>query len=131
MTEPYVKASIEKSVRIYVVEEELSRKLLRDNNYVRNAEAASNVMMFERLVNLAGDLAFSNLRERLMRCLMEYGAEAENGEICVTHEELANNLGTSREVVSRLLKDMAKEGHLSMQRKRIILNKDKTLLKHD
>lgn len=127
----YVKASIEKSVRIYVVEEELSRKLLRDNNYVRNAEAASNVMMFERLVNLAGDLAFSNLRERLMRCLMEYGAEAENGEICVTHEELANNLGTSREVVSRLLKDMAKEGHLSMQRKRIILNKDKTLLKHD
>ena len=66
-----------------------------------------------------------------MRCLMEYGAEAENGEICVTHEELANNLGISREVVSRLLKDMAKEGHLSMQRKRIILNKDKTLLKHD
>ena len=118
----YVKASVERGVQIGVVDEELSRELLRRNQYVQHAEAGAERKILEQVVNLVGDLAFFSLRDRLVRCLQEYGRETKTGEIFVTHEELANDLGTSREVVSRLLKDMARDGELSLMRKRIVLN---------
>ena len=118
----YVKASVEKRATICVINESLSRELLKRNQYVQRAEGDSSIKMLEHLINLVGDLAFSSLKERLLRCLREYGAETKNGEIFVTHEELANNLGTSREVVSRILKELARDDDLSLMRKRIVLN---------
>lgn len=125
----YVKASVEKRASICVINEALSRELLKRNQYVQRAEDDSSVKVLEHLINLVGDLAFSTLKERLLRCLREYGAETKNGEIFITHEELANNLGTSREVVSRLLKELAREDDLSLMRKRIVLND--TIWDHD
>jgi len=39
----------------------------------------------------------------------------------VTHQEIANDLGTAREVVSRLLKDFGKNGKVILSRGRIRL----------
>ena len=48
----------------------------------------------------------------------------ENPEISVTHEELANQINSSREVVSRTLKNMEKQNIVRLRRGRItILNK--------
>jgi len=41
--------------------------------------------------------------------------------ITITHEELANELGTARVVVSRLLKQMEKENLVQLERNKVIL----------
>lgn len=57
------------------------------------------------------------LKERLLKFL--YGLNKT--EISLTHEEIAKNLGSSREVVSRNLKILEKENFLKINRKKIII----------
>lgn len=57
------------------------------------------------------------LRDRLLNFL--YGLNRT--EISLTHEEIAKNLGSSREVISRNLKVLEKENFLKINRKKIII----------
>ena len=57
------------------------------------------------------------LKERLLKFL--YGLNKT--EISLTHEEIAKNLGSSREVISRNLKVLEKENFLKINRKKIII----------
>ena len=57
------------------------------------------------------------LKERLLKFL--YGLNKT--EISLTHEEIAKNLGSSREVISRNLKILEKENFLKINRKKIII----------
>ena len=67
---------------------------------------------------LVEEIVFRKLDERLMDHLVE---KAADGELSTTHQAIANELGTSREVVSRLLKDFERRGRLSLGRHRITL----------
>ena len=42
-------------------------------------------------------------------------------DIIITHELLANDLGTSREVVTRILRQFESEGVIRQERKKIVL----------
>lgn len=62
-------------------------------------------------------VAFGCMEVRLARHLLEQGGEL--GCLRTTHEQLANDLGTDRVVISRLLKDFEHRGYLSLGRSRI------------
>lgn len=67
------------------------------------------------LTLLVSELAFGRMEKRLAKLLVAKAAEA--GEtIDATHQALAAELGTAREVVSRLLKDFEKKGMLALAR---------------
>lgn len=74
------------------------------------------------LIGSMEEIAFLPIRVRLERFLQAYH-RFENGERCLsmTHDELARSLGTSREVVSRLLLEMASEGKVELRRGNILL----------
>ena len=57
------------------------------------------------------------LKERLLNFLYSLNKT----EIFLTHEEIAKNLGSSREVISRNLKILEKENFLKINRKKIII----------
>ena len=58
-----------------------------------------------------------------MRGDLSAGRAGENPEISVTHEQLANQINSSREVVSRTLKNMEKQNIVRLGRGKItILN---------
>ncbi len=67
------------------------------------------------LMALVEDVAFGRMDVRLAR-LLEQRARTQGTEIHSTHQELAFELGTAREVVSRLLKDFERRGLLRLQR---------------
>lgn len=73
-----------------------------------------------RLLDLIADIAFFSLKERLIKQLKLY-AQGGNGEIAITHETLASDLGSSREVISRLLKQLEDAGMIALGRKKIVL----------
>jgi CRP/FNR family transcriptional regulator len=68
------------------------------------------------IMSLVEEVLFNRLDERLVTYLKD---RARDGEIAATHQEIANDLGTSREVVSRLLGDLAAKGRIDPGRGRI------------
>lgn len=72
------------------------------------------------LLTLVDSIAFKHIDIRLMEKLQEKSADG-SGEIYITHQQLANELGTAREVISRLLKQLEKENKIKILRGKIII----------
>jgi CRP/FNR family transcriptional regulator, anaerobic regulatory protein len=66
------------------------------------------------LMMLIEDVAFGRMDMRLARLLLRRADVA--GVLAATHQELAVELGTAREVVSRLLKDFEARGLVRLRR---------------
>lgn len=76
---------------------------------------------FEDLLNVIDDVVFHKLDERLIKLLQRKVKQSGNNIFNITHEELANELATSREVISRLLKQLEKHGKVKLSRNKIEL----------
>jgi CRP/FNR family transcriptional regulator len=76
---------------------------------------------FEELLDIINAIAFKKVDERLLDLL--HKKRALNGEsiLAITHEQLANELGTARVVVSRLLKQLEDQGEVKLGRNKIEL----------
>lgn len=70
---------------------------------------------FEELLSVIDNIAFKNMDERLEWYLKRH-AEINGNSLNIKHQQIANDLNTSREVISRLLKKMEKEGVLTLNR---------------
>ena len=66
------------------------------------------------LMELVNEVAFNKLDQRLASRLLELGPV-----VTMTHQEIAGELGTTREMVSRLLENFADQGLVTLGRKRI------------
>lgn len=76
---------------------------------------------FEELLEIVNAIAFKKVDERLLT-LMNKKAELTGSKVLnITHEQLANELGTARVVVSRLLKQLEETGALKLGRNKITL----------
>ncbi len=76
---------------------------------------------FEELLRIVNSIAFQKVDKRLEDLLESRSVVSKTTELHVTHKQLADELGTAREVVSRLLKQMEREGKLELGRNRITL----------
>ena len=94
-------------------------KRLLDNDSVMRTFVFS--LLSQRLTEvmaLVHEVAFGRLDERLADYLVEKSAD---GVLSATHQKIANDLGSSREVVSRLLKDFERQGRVQLARNEIRL----------
>lgn len=78
---------------------------------------------FEELLEVVNAVSFQNMDERLHKLLILKRTNNASSELNVTHEQLANELGTARVVVSRLLKQMEIKGLVTLGRNKITLIK--------
>jgi len=77
---------------------------------------------FEELLEVVNAIAFKKMDERLLNFIKKKCENTKSKTLNVTHEQLANELGTARVVVSRLLKQMEDEGLVKLGRNKISLN---------
>lgn len=68
------------------------------------------------LLDKYSKIAFAPLKDRLLEYLI---TAASNGTLKCSHQKIAKELGTSREVISRLLKKIESEGKIAMRMKEI------------
>ncbi len=76
---------------------------------------------FEELLEVVNDVAFKKMDERLLNFIKKRCELSKTNTLHITHEHLANELGTARVVVSRLLKQMEEKGLLKLGRNKISL----------
>ncbi|HHT66605.1 MAG: Crp/Fnr family transcriptional regulator [Caldicoprobacterales bacterium] len=74
-------------------------------------------------------VVFMSMDKRLATFLLEQSSIEGSDELTITHETIARNMGTAREVVSRMLKYFENEGLVALTRGRITLTDRKRLMK--
>ena len=89
-------------------------------NEMMNTSAAFRQFIFSsfstrlnELLGLVNEVAFGHVDKRLAGWLL---ARAQRGRVTATHQQIAGELGTAREVVSRLLKELERHGAVSLTR---------------
>ena len=76
---------------------------------------------FEELLTAVNAIAFRKLDSRLLQLLKQKSELYKSKEISITHQQLADELGTAREAVSRVIKQMENEGLVKLARNKITL----------
>ncbi len=74
---------------------------------------------FDELLSTLDDVAFRSMDERLEFYLKRAKEAEHTNKIEISHQQIATELNTSREVVSRLLKKMEQRGTLKLHRNAI------------
>lgn len=73
------------------------------------------------LLQLVEQVAFHRLDQRLARHLLHCFEDAGGAEVDTTHQRLADQVGSVREIVSRILQGFENEGAISIARGRLTL----------
>ncbi len=76
---------------------------------------------FEDLLLTVDQIAFRNMDERIEFYLKKHQHVLQSNLIPITHQEIANELNSSREVISRLMKKMAERGKIKIHRNNVEL----------
>ncbi|MBL0132186.1 MAG: Crp/Fnr family transcriptional regulator [Chitinophagaceae bacterium] len=76
---------------------------------------------FDELLSVVDNIAFRNMDERLEFYLKRLAGKTGKMTIDVSHQEIANDLNSSREVISRLLKKMEQRNLVKLHRNMIEL----------
>lgn len=114
--ESHAEAIIVKKTRLIVVDAENVRSWMNQFSSWRKFIVKLYYERMSELMTLLDLVIFKSVDDRLIRYLKE---KAVDHEVVVTHQKLASELGTAREVISRLLKQMEREEIISLERGKI------------
>ncbi len=98
---------------------------LRSNADLAIAALEYQAHLVYRLAEQVSSLALVNVFGRVSRLLKNRGVAMEEGLVIegLTHQDIASEVGASREMVSKILSDLNKGDYIHTQRKRIVLLK--------
>jgi CRP/FNR family transcriptional regulator len=104
----------ETATRAAFIPSETVRRLFGEGAAFRDFVREQYSRRMAEVIELVEEIAFRRVDERLIQTLADLGKGT--GQIAATHQELADHVGTSREVVSRILKDLEQRGTLKISR---------------
>ncbi|WP_022962466.1 Crp/Fnr family transcriptional regulator [Halopseudomonas pelagia] len=106
-------AVVEEAGEAIMVPRRLFDQMMAVSAEFRSGVMASYGRRLDDLMLLVEEVAFRRMDERLEQWL---ATRAKQGVITITHQQLAVELGTAREVVSRLLKELERQGRVALGR---------------
>lgn len=121
MGHPTVVAECERPCRLLSIPQRFLHPLMADSAAFRGLLLESMSCSLMQALDKVAETAFQRLDSRLTQHLQQLAGQEQSALVETTHQKLANELGTTREVVSRLLKEQEREGRIGLQRGRISL----------
>lgn len=103
---------VEEQIQDVIIPAHIFRQLMAESGVFRRFVMGNYGELISNLIVLLDEVAFSNIDARLAKLLLEESTEKINR----THQQLADELGSAREVVSRLLKRFENKGWVSLGR---------------
>lgn len=116
-----VKSTAEEESVLYVIPGKVADEWMQQ--YPSWKKFVMNTILdgFTEVVRSIDDIAFKKMDERLVNYLKEKSKISGSSLINLTHQQIADELGTNRVVVSRLLKKLEIDGRLLLYRNQIKL----------
>jgi len=105
--------------RVAMIPGALYRRLFAEEAAVRDTTVQALSTLVFRLMDELEELHSCGLEQRLVAFLLN--RSTESGALNMTQQQLANHLGTTREVVARLLQNLTQNGLVKTGRGRIVL----------
>jgi len=125
---PYSAGAIaEEAVEVVIIPTAQFNYALAQSEAFRTYVLSTLSQRLGELMALVEQVAFQRLDLRLACLLGQLFGQANTASLQITHQELANELGTSREVASRLLKEFENMGCIRLKRGVIELLSPETL----
>ncbi|MFN4255650.1 MAG: Crp/Fnr family transcriptional regulator [Saprospiraceae bacterium] len=114
-----VRAVAEQAAELVVIPAELAHTLARSHPAWSDFVLETYSQRFDELLALVEEVSFAQLDQRLIKYLQEKSALLGTVVLPVSHQQIADDLGSARAVVSRLLKQMERKGMVQLLRRRI------------
>lgn len=103
---------VEEAIRDVLIPAAVFNQLMVDSAVFRKYVMTNYGALISDLIVLLDEVAFHSLNARLAKVLLD----ADSPKITRTHQQIADELGTAREVVSRQLKRLEQKGSVSLGR---------------
>ena len=116
-----IRAIADEAVEVIMIPINEMQKWFHSNDSWRNFILQSYQIRFDEMLETIDTLAFMKMDERLYKYLIDHVKLSGSTTLEMTHQHIAEDLNTSRVVVSRLLKQLEKEKKIELGRNKIII----------
>ena len=106
----------EKDTELWVIPSEVYQRLMEESAPVSNYTNEIMATRFSEVMWLMEQIMWKSMDKRVAAFLLEESAIEGTNLLKITHEAIANHLGTHREVVTRMLRYLQSEGAVKLTR---------------
>ena len=111
-----VTISAEKDSEIYIIPPYVYKNIMNESAPVANYTCEIMATRFSEVMWLIEQIMWRSLDKRVAGFLLEESSIEGTNKLKITHESIANHLGTHREVVTRMLRYFQSEGMVRLSR---------------
>ena len=117
----------EKDTGLWVIPAEVYRSIMEQSAPLSNYTNEVMAARFSEVMWLVEQVMWKSMDKRVAAFLVEEAAIEKTDRLSITHETIANHLGTHREVVTRMLRYLQDEGMVRLSRGSVELLNEKNL----
>ncbi len=111
-----VTIAAEKDAEFWVVPAEVYKRILEESAAAANYTNELMASRFSDVMWLMEQIMWKSLDRRVAAFLLEEASIEGSGRLKITHEAIANHLGSHREVITRMLRYFQNEGMVRLSR---------------
>lgn len=116
----------EKNTELWIIPAKIYKSIMEESAPVANYTNELMAARFSEVMWLIEQIMWKSLDKRVAAFLLEEAAIEGNNVLKITHETIANHLGSHREVITRMLRYFQNEGMVKLSRGTVtILNAKK------
>ena len=119
----------EKDTEIWIIPACLYKNLMDESLVMANYARDLITSHFSELMWLMEQIMWRSFDKRLAKFLLEESTLEESDSLKITHEKIANHMGTAREVVTRMLRYFQSEDMIRLTRGTVDIRDKKRLTK--
>ena len=119
----------EKDCEVWIIPACLYQNLMDESIAISNYSHDLITNHFSELMWLMEQIMWKSFDKRLAKFLLEECAVEGTNSLRITHEKIANHMGTAREVVTRMLRYFQNEGMVKLTRGTVDITNEKQLRK--
>ena len=114
--------SAEKESEVYIIPPYIYKQLMEESAPMANYANELMATRFSEVMWLIEQIMWKSVDKRLADFLLSESTLENSTTLKITHEAIANHLGTAREVVTRMLRYFQNEGYVKLTRGTVELN---------
>ena len=117
----------EKDTDLWIIPAEIYKGIMKESAPVANYTNELMATRFSDVMWLIEQIMWKSLDKRVASFLLEETSIEGTNELKITHETIANHLGSHREVITRMLRYFQGEGLVKLSRGKITIHDPKRL----